>query len=192
LSAILRPQEPPEAVHRYIFVAALSVATTVGAFVPSEVEVAIKWPNDVLLDERKTAGINLPVQITEGQIRSAVLGVGVNVNVEPDEFPAELRDLATSVRIAAGAPADRVLLAEVLLETLEREIDHFREEGFGPVLEAWGKFFRMQGLRVRLGGPGVPRQVEGTVAGVDPEGALLVRTDGGVERFLAGHRPGPV
>jgi BirA family biotin operon repressor/biotin-[acetyl-CoA-carboxylase] ligase len=186
LSAILRPRERPEAAHRYIFVAALAVARTVRAFVPDAVDLAIKWPNDVLLDGRKTAGINLPVQAEQGRIVWAILGIGVNVNLTAEEFPPELRDLATSVRVAAGIETDRVQLAETLIETLEREIDRFREDGFAQVLEAWGKFFRMEGLRVRIGGPGVHPPIQGTVTGVDREGALLLRTDGGVKRFLAG------
>jgi BirA family biotin operon repressor/biotin-[acetyl-CoA-carboxylase] ligase len=186
LSALLRPREAPEEVHLYIFAAALSVATAARAFVPSQVDVSIKWPNDVLLDGRKTSGINLPTQIEDLRVTSAVLGIGVNVNVQEEEFPSELKGLATSLRIASGGPVDRVAFAELLIEGLEREIERFRSEGFAPVLDDWGKFFRMQGLRVRVGGPGLRHEIEGTVEGVDPQGALLLRTDGGTERVLAG------
>ena len=186
LSALLRPSEPPEEVHLYIFVAALAVATAVRGFVPSQVDVSIKWPNDVLLDGLKTSGINLPAQIENGRVTSAVLGIGVNVNVGEEEFPPELRGLATSLRIASGTPVDRVTFAEALIEGLEREIDRFRSEGFAPVLDDWGKFFRMRGLRVRVGGPAVRQEIEGTVEGLDPHGALLLRTDGGTKRVLAG------
>jgi BirA family biotin operon repressor/biotin-[acetyl-CoA-carboxylase] ligase len=186
LSALLRPPEAPEEVHLYIFVAAVAVATAVRGFVPAPVDVSIKWPNDVLLDGRKTSGINLPAQIANHRVTSAVLGIGVNVNVREEEFPAELRGLATSLRIASGALVDRVAFAEALIEALEREIDRFRSEGFAPVLDDWGKFFRMRGLPVRVGGPGVQQEIEGTVEGVDPHGALLLRTEGGPKRVLAG------
>jgi BirA family biotin operon repressor/biotin-[acetyl-CoA-carboxylase] ligase len=149
-------------------------------------DVSIKWPNDVLIDGRKTSGINLPARIEAGRVLSAVLGIGVNVNVREEEFPPELEGLATSLRVAVGAPVDRVAFAQRLIEELERDIDRFRSEGFVPVLEAWRKFSRMQGLRVRVGGPGVRREIEGTVEGVDSDGALLLRTDRGTERVLAG------
>jgi BirA family biotin operon repressor/biotin-[acetyl-CoA-carboxylase] ligase len=186
LSALLRPREAPESLHRYIFVAAVSVASTVRAFVPPHLDVSIKWPNDVLLDGRKTSGINLPARIEAGRVTSAVLGIGVNVNVGAEEFPRELAELATSLQIAVGARVDRVAFAQRLIEALEDEIDRFRSEGFVPVLEAWRKFSRMQGLRVRVGGPGVRREIEGTAEGVDSDGALLVRTYRGTERVLAG------
>jgi BirA family biotin operon repressor/biotin-[acetyl-CoA-carboxylase] ligase len=186
LSALLRPREAPEALHRYIFVAAVSVASAVRALLPPNVDVAIKWPNDVQIDGRKTSGINLPARIEGGRVVSAVLGIGVNVNVREEEFPPELKGIATSLQIAMGARIDRVGFAQRLIEALERDIDRFRAEGFGPVLEAWRKFSRMQGLRVRVGGPGVRREIEGTVEGVDADGALLLRTDRGTERVLAG------
>jgi BirA family biotin operon repressor/biotin-[acetyl-CoA-carboxylase] ligase len=186
LSVLLRPTVEPDAVHHNVFAAALAVAETVRSHIPAEREVAIKWPNDVQIDGRKVSGINLPVQLDGGGVRSAILGVGVNVNVAEEEFPPELQPIATSVRIARGGPTDRVAFAEALIERLEEELDRLREQGFRPLLDAWGKFFRMRGARVRVSGPGVAREIDGIVEGVDPEGALLLRTDRGVERVLAG------
>jgi BirA family biotin operon repressor/biotin-[acetyl-CoA-carboxylase] ligase len=79
-----------------------------------------------------------------------------------------------------------VAVAELLLERLEGELDRLEREGFAAVLDAWRKSFRMQGERVRVGGPGVPHPIEGIAAGVDDEGALLVRVGDRVERVLAG------
>lgn len=186
LSLLLRPRMPPEHVHRHIFVAALAVAESVEAALPSSVPVEIKWPNDVLLAGRKTSGINLPVQLEGQRVTSAVLGVGVNVNLPEHAFPAELRPIATSLLIAGGRSLDRVSFAEGLLAKLEAGLERLRQDGFGPVLERWRKYFRMQGQRVRVGGPGMPREVEGIVEGVDAEGALIVRSDRSRERILAG------
>jgi BirA family biotin operon repressor/biotin-[acetyl-CoA-carboxylase] ligase len=186
LSLLLRPEATPELVQRYIFVAAVAVGRVARASVPPRVEVEIKWPNDVLLDGRKTAGINLPVQLDGGRVTSAVLGVGLNVNLQEADLPAELRPIATSLGIANGAPLDRLAIAERLIESLEREIDEFRAKGFEQVLEAWLKFFRMRGERVRVRGPGVPEEIDGTVEGIDPDGALVLRTRAGRERVLTG------
>jgi BirA family biotin operon repressor/biotin-[acetyl-CoA-carboxylase] ligase len=169
-----------------VFCAALAVAETAAAQLPAGTSIEIKWPNDVLLAGRKTSGINLPAQVEAGRVEWAVLGVGLNVNTTLEEFPAELRDIATSLRIAAGARIDRVGCAEELLGRLEREIESLRAEGFARVLDRWHNFFRMQGDFVRVGGPGVARALEGEVCGVDPEGALLVQTEAGTERVLAG------
>ena len=186
LSLLLRPELGPDSLHQYVFVGALAVAETVCAHVPQGVRVEIKWPNDVLLDRRKTSGINLPVQIEDGRVASAVLGIGVNVNLSEADFPPELRTIATSLGIANGAPLDRVGFAEALIERLEAEIDAFRASGFGRALDGWRKFFRMAGEQVQIGGPGVSREVAGTVEGVDSAGALLLQTDRGRERVLAG------
>jgi BirA family biotin operon repressor/biotin-[acetyl-CoA-carboxylase] ligase len=186
LSLVLRPRIPADRAPEYIFAAAVAVAETVRTFVPPDVRVEIKWPNDVLLDGRKTSGINLPAHLDGDQVRWLVLGIGVNVNAGKADFPDELLSIATSLRLACDAPLDRVAFAEALLGRLEHQIDRLRDQGFPGVLEAWRDFFRMQGARVRVGGPGVAREIEGTVAGIDAGGALLVQTERARERVLAG------
>jgi BirA family biotin operon repressor/biotin-[acetyl-CoA-carboxylase] ligase len=186
LSLLLRPRMDPRHLPQHVFVAALALAETVAAHLPSSVPIEIKWPNDLLLGERKTSGINLVAQLERGRVGSLVLGIGVNVNIREEEFPAELRPIATSLRAARGEPVDRVALCEALLSRLEAELERFRREGFEGVLEGWTKYFRMQGERVRVGGPGISREIEGVVEGLDSDGALLVRSDRALERILAG------
>jgi BirA family biotin operon repressor/biotin-[acetyl-CoA-carboxylase] ligase len=188
LSVLLRPELPLEHVHRHVFAAAVAVAECARAALPAICEVEIKWPNDVLIGGRKTSGINLPVHVDAGRVVFAVLGVGVNVNLTRDELPEELREIATSLAIAGGKSVDRVGFGEELLVQLEDRLDQVRAGDFTAVLDRYRNSFRMAGAKVRIGGPGVAREVIGTVLGVDEEGALLVRPpDGGpVERVLAG------
>jgi BirA family biotin operon repressor/biotin-[acetyl-CoA-carboxylase] ligase len=172
-----------------VFAAAVAVAETARAALPPRCDIEIKWPNDVLLDGRKTSGINLPVHVDAERVVFAVLGVGVNVNLAAHELPDELREIATSLAIAGGKSLDRVRFCEELLAQLEREIDLIRAGDFGAVLDRFRKSFRMPGAKVRIGGPGVAREVTGTVVGVDDEGALLLRPSHGgdsLERVLAG------
>ena len=190
LSLILRPELAPEFMQRHVVAASVAVAETARAVLPARCEIEIKWPNDVLIDGRKTSGINLPVHVDAERVVFAVLGVGVNVNLAAHELPEELREIATSLAIAGGKSLDRVQFAEELLAQLEREIDTLRAGEFTAVLERFRKSFRMPGAKVRIGGPGVAREVIGTVLGVDDEGALLLRPATGgaesVERVLAG------
>ena len=186
LSLILRPRCPPERLHEHILAAAVAVAECAAHWLPAGIPVEIKWPNDVLLAGRKTSGINLPAQVDASGVAWAVLGIGVNVNTLGPDFPPELRRLATSFRIAGGQPLDRVAVGEDLLERLEEELERLRAHGFDRVLERWRNYFRMTGTRVRVGGPGLPREIEGTVVGVGAEGALLLDTERGPERILAG------
>lgn len=185
LSLLLRPPCPAERLHEHVFLAAVAVAESILARLP-EADLEIKWPNDVLLGGLKTSGINLPAQIEHGRPVSAVLGIGVNVNTRLEDFPAELHGIATSMRIAGGRPQDRLGFAHDLLGRLEAGVESLRRGGFEPVLDCWRKYFRMEGARVRVGGPGVPREFEGTVAGVDGDGALLLDTESNRERVLAG------
>jgi BirA family biotin operon repressor/biotin-[acetyl-CoA-carboxylase] ligase len=186
LSLLLRPRMDPERLPQHVFVAARAVAETVEAHLPDAVPVEIKWPNDVLIGGKKTSGINLPAQAEGGRIRSVVLGIGVNVNTRKEEFPSELQPIATSLAAAGATVLDRVGLCEELLDRLETGIERLRQQGFRGVLDGWRKYFRMQGQLVRVGGPGVPRAIEGVVQDLDPDGALLLRSDQAVVRILAG------
>jgi len=187
MSVLLTAELPLEHMHRHVFAAAVAVSECVRAALPARCSVEVKWPNDVLIDGRKTSGINSSVSLEAGRVRFGVLGVGVNVNLEASELPPELREIATSLRIAGGKSLDRVAFGERLLARLETEIDDVRTGAFTGVLERFRKSFTMAGKRVHVGGPGVAREVIGTVQGLDEDGALLVEPrNGPVERILAG------
>jgi BirA family transcriptional regulator, biotin operon repressor / biotin---[acetyl-CoA-carboxylase] ligase len=126
------------------------------------------------------------VQLEGKRVTSAVLGIGLNVNLAREELPAELATIATSLRIASGARLDRVAVAEELLLRLEPELDRVRSGDVESLLDAWRKYFRMRGSRVRIGGPGIARELEGVVEGIDADGALLLDCNGTRERVLAG------
>ena len=197
-SLILRPRCSPERAHEQIFAAAVAVARCASECLGSSEVVELKWPNDVLLSGRKTSGINLSVQLDGNSVAAAVLGVGVNVNTAREDFPQELRAIATSLAAELGKPLDRAAFAERLLEELEAQLDTLRAQGFTPILERWREFFRMRGKRVRVasgigpggvaGGLGAGAVIaEGSVIGVDSEGALLLQTPTGeIERIVAG------
>jgi BirA family biotin operon repressor/biotin-[acetyl-CoA-carboxylase] ligase len=186
LSLLLRPRMPADQLHHHVFAAAVAVAEAAAAVLPASANIQIKWPNDVWVAGLKLSGINLPVQLDGERVASAVLGVGVNVNTRPEEFPEELRSLATSLYAAGGREIDRAAFAERLLEGLERWIDRLRAGDFAGVLDAWRARLALLGARVRIAGPGVPRPREGIARGVDPAGALLLETEAGLERILAG------
>jgi BirA family biotin operon repressor/biotin-[acetyl-CoA-carboxylase] ligase len=187
LSVLLRSELPPEHIHRHVFAAAVAVAESAREVLPASCRIELKWPNDVLIDGRKASGINLLVQLEGARVSFGVLGIGVNVNLEAADLPEELRAIATSLRIAGGKSLDRVAFGEALLARLETEIDDVRAGAFQAVLERFRKSFTMAGKEVRVGGPGLAREVVGTVHGLDEDGALLVEPRGRpVERILAG------
>jgi BirA family biotin operon repressor/biotin-[acetyl-CoA-carboxylase] ligase len=127
----------------------------------------IKWPNDVWIDGRKVAGILVEGRPQEGW---AVLGIGLNVATEAREFPEELRELATSLRAAAGGGEARV---EDVLAALLEALDARLADGPTTVVAAWRERDALAGRAVAWDGG------EGTAAGIDDRGSLLVETSSG-------------
>jgi BirA family biotin operon repressor/biotin-[acetyl-CoA-carboxylase] ligase len=137
------------------------------------VSCGIKWPNDVWVGGRKLAGILLEGRPQEGW---AVIGIGLNVGTAADEFPEELRDTATSLVIEGGAdPGVEVVLAAVLA-ALDRRLS----DPSDSILAAWRERDLLLAKDVRWNGG------EGTAAGLDDTGALLVDTESGRVALDAG------
>lgn len=179
LSVVLHPTE--QTPMTWIGLAAgVALCDAVAAWHPA----ALKWPNDVLIGPRKVGGILTEV---EGAAADAcvVVGIGVNLNCEAEDFPPELRNKAGSLRMALGRPVDRTAFAARLLGALEERCDQLRQEGFAPLAAAWHERSRMNGRRVTVAAP--EGEVSGLVLGLDADGALRLRLDSGDEyRVLAG------
>jgi BirA family transcriptional regulator, biotin operon repressor / biotin---[acetyl-CoA-carboxylase] ligase len=136
-------------------------------------ECRVKWPNDVWIDGRKLAGILLEGRPQDGW---AVLGIGLNVNLQPEDLPEELRETATSIAAAAGEPRDLEDQLAALLRSLDAWIGASRE----AVLAAWRERDAIIGRQVSWDGG------EGRAAGIDDSGALLVETLDGLQELNAG------
>jgi BirA family biotin operon repressor/biotin-[acetyl-CoA-carboxylase] ligase len=149
----------------------VAVAEACDAF--SAGRVRIKWPNDIWVGGRKLAGILLEGRPQEGW---AVLGVGLNVGTQADEFPDELRDTATSLAVEGERdPGVEAVLAAVL-DALDEWLDRPPRD----ILTAWRERDALAGREVRWNGG------EGIAAGLDDSGALLVETAGGHVALDAG------
>lgn len=140
------------------------------------VRCALKWPNDVWIDGRKVAGILIEARPQEGW---AVLGIGINVDTSAEELHSEIRESATSLRIASGSPADREVLLDALLERLDERLRTERE----PLLAAYRERDALYGRQIAWSAGDGP--LEGTAEGVDDEGNLVVFTEDGERHMLA-------
>lgn len=193
-SIVLRPALGLSRAPTVVLAAAVAVADTVAAMVERDDAVSIKWPNDVQLGGRKVSGILMELHAEADRVAFLILGLGVNLNVDPLGFPEEFRDTATSVAGFRGAPVDRVVFARRLFVTLEEVMDRFAAGGFDSLRDRFEARFGMTGQRVRVVEPG-DRVITGVAMGVDADGALRVRRDDGeLRRVLAGDvtldRPG--
>jgi BirA family biotin operon repressor/biotin-[acetyl-CoA-carboxylase] ligase len=181
LSVILRPDLPPARAPELTLLASVALCQAVRlAGVPAD----IKWPNDLMVRGRKVAGVLTEIAAELDEVHWVVLGIGVNVNAGAEDFPRELRDCASSLSLECGRPVPRAAFAASLLAALEEWLDRHAAGGFEPVREAWKEMSETLGREVRIRSPG--HDVEGVAEDVDEIGALLVRTQEGRERVLAG------
>ena len=172
-SILLRPSGSISDAPTLILAAAVAVAETIAEFMGDESAVEIKWPNDVLIHRRKTSGILMESSAEGTRIAFAVLGIGVNLNVDREIFPDEFRHLATSLSSELGHPVDRIAFARRLFENLENQIDLHSAQGFDAVRPRFESFFRMRGEAVGIEEIAGER-INGRALGIAPNGALEV------------------
>jgi BirA family biotin operon repressor/biotin-[acetyl-CoA-carboxylase] ligase len=152
--------------------------------IDSRVQAHLKWPNDLLIDGKKFCGILTEMNAEATRVRYLVIGVGINVN--QSEFPADLRDIATSLRMASGSAWSRTELCAALLKSLDREYRDFLAKGDGrkSILRRFEEHSpSVRGQRARVEENGA---LEGVTDGLDADGFLRVRTQQGVRTVLSG------
>jgi BirA family biotin operon repressor/biotin-[acetyl-CoA-carboxylase] ligase len=181
-SLILRPELPPARAPELTLTAAVALAEVLSG---AGFEARIKWPNDVLIRGRKVAGLLTELSAEAGKVRFAILGVGLNVNLERSELPPEVAETATSLRAERGEPVPRLFLLAAMLAALEGWLDRLQGEGFAPVRQAWKERSATLGARVTVEEGG--ERVVGTAVDLDEAGALMVRDLAGkIHRIVAG------
>ncbi len=184
LSVLLRPPLPPYAAPQLTFVSTVAVSRAIAAV--SGLQPTHKWPNDVLVDGCKVAGLLNEMSAEADRIRFVILGIGVNLNMTADQFPADLRMPATSLLLAGGVPISRAVFARELLQQLDSLYADYLNFGLAPILAEWESRCDLIGKAVEVdeAGSGL---VRGRVKGVDRDGALLLNlADGSTVRILAG------
>lgn len=173
LSLVLRPEVAAGEAAQIGFVAAVALAETLRPLLPPGAEIALKWPNDVLIGRRKVSGI-LPEALSgeTGRVEALILGIGVNVASHPEGSAWPATDLATE-----GAKIALEPLLERLAAALDRWIGIWGREGFAPVRARWMESALGAGERMELRLE--HRVLAGRFIEIDAEGALLLApTDG--------------
>lgn len=173
------PIDPELQPHQIPLLAGLAVRRAAARLSGSE-EIRIKWPNDILHDGLKLAGL-----LCERISRVDLVGVGLNVNTDPARAPLNLRNKVTSLAALLGRSVD---LSDTVVE-VGRQLQLLlvrREEGsFGTLLREYDRHHALNGRRVRV--TDNDAAAEGVCEGLDPEGRLLLRSESDVKRVLAGH-----
>ncbi|MBO4852563.1 MAG: biotin--[acetyl-CoA-carboxylase] ligase [Schwartzia sp.] len=181
-SVVLRPDFLPQDAPKCTLMAAVAV---VRAMKDMGFPVGIKWPNDVLDNKgRKLVGILTELSAEMERINFVVIGTGINVNLWPEDFPDDIKDIATSLGMLRGGKVDRVELFARVLEALDDLYLSVEKKGFGDVLDEWRRYSVTLGQEVNV--IGVKETFSGTAADIDADGALLIDTPEGRRRVLAG------
>jgi BirA family biotin operon repressor/biotin-[acetyl-CoA-carboxylase] ligase len=182
-SAVFRPPLPPSEALILSLAAGLAVQSAVAEVFPG-LRPDLKWPNDVLLNGKKFCGILTEMNSEATRVRHVVVGVGINVN--QGKFPAELREIATSLKSETGTEWSRVELCASLLKSLDGEYRSLLEgEGaHDAILRRFEEHSSSaRGRRVRVEENG---GIEGITEGLDARGFLQVRTAEGLRTVVSG------
>jgi BirA family biotin operon repressor/biotin-[acetyl-CoA-carboxylase] ligase len=182
-SLVLRPGGRPD------ISAAVSLAAALGVAVALEEKYAIhariKWPNDVVVRRRKICGILTEAEFAGSELNFIVVGIGINLLGRAVDFPPDIREIATSVRMESGGSIDRGEVLAAVTERIEAKYLDLLEHGFAGIRSEIIERSSLIGRRVRVQTGG--GAVEGMAADIDDLGALVVRrSSGSLERVLAG------
>jgi BirA family biotin operon repressor/biotin-[acetyl-CoA-carboxylase] ligase len=163
-----------ERVAAYSLVTAVALAESVAATLGGE-RVQVKWPNDLLIDGRKAAGVLTELHVAPGGAEWVIIGVGINVNIPAEGFPPELPN-ATSLCAASGEQWDREALLQAFLDNLSEQVDSFSRSGGVLDVDRWSQWANV-GATVRI--VENDRERVATVLGLTESGALRVRDEEG-------------
>jgi BirA family biotin operon repressor/biotin-[acetyl-CoA-carboxylase] ligase len=182
-SVILRPAMPPSEALIFSLAAGLAVRSAVAEIAP-QLSVDLKWPNDALLSGKKFCGVLIEMNAEATRVRYLVVGVGINVNQQ--KFPAELREIATSLRIETGTEWSRVELTAALLKSLDREYRALVDDPSASAsimrrFEESSSSVRGKKVSVEENGG-----LTGVTEGLDERGFLQVRTPNGLQTVVSG------
>ena len=160
----------------------VAVAEAVGKIVDSQAK--IKWPNDIILNGKKVAGIMVETKKDKGHT-AYIVGIGINCHQKKSSFPRELQTTATSIDIESRSICDRISLAKRLLTSIEYWLE-IAQDSSKKVTNRWRKLSTLLGHRVTL--IYNRKKFTGNCVGIDPEKGLIIQLDtGGVRMFDAAH-----
>ncbi len=179
-SIILRPSVTPDRLNILPLFVAVAIAAAVEKTTGLKVE--CKWPNDLLINNRKFCGILIEGSVKQGTVEYVVVGIGINVNQE--RFPGELAGKATSLRLEKREIIDRQKLFREILDRMEQEYKADGATGFRSTLPLWLSHTTMINKRISVSEHGTI--LSGIVKGLSDDGGLIVQTNGTERTLFAG------
>jgi BirA family biotin operon repressor/biotin-[acetyl-CoA-carboxylase] ligase len=180
MSVILYPRISLKGLPRITLVAAVAVAEALKN--SAHIRVEIKWPNDLLLNNKKICGILTELCSLGNEKNAVIVGIGINVNTPADMFPADIANIASSILIETKEKFSRLEIIKSVIEYFDRYYEVFLQSGFDSILGTWKDYSNIVGRKIQVKQSGTA--VTGTVIDVDMDGALLLKNGDGVIRTI--------
>lgn len=181
-SMLLKPDFAPDKASMITLVAAYGVARVIRE--NTGLDAKIKWPNDIVVNKKKVCGILTEMSMERDYIHHIVVGVGINVNEE--EFPIEIVEMATSLKKELGSVISRAnLLSAILLQFEKDYLTFLAAENLAPFVDEYNKLLVNKGSLVKVLDP--KGEFSGIAGGINEEGMLIVfKENGQIEKVYAG------
>lgn len=146
----------------------------------------IKWPNDIIINDKKVCGILTEAVTKFNTIENVIIGVGIDANIDPEELPKELQSQTTTLKKELEREIDENLLIKLFLEEFEKIIELFNQEKHEEILKEWRKRSYTIGKMVEVRKP-YKKPYDAYVVGIGKEGALIVeKSDGSLKKVISG------
>lgn len=170
-SFLLRPEIPPVNAPVLTMMASLAAAEAISN--TTGLDARIKWPNDILVNQKKISGILTEMNAEEEKINYVVIGIGINVNMKNEDFPENVRIPATSVMDSLGRKFDRSKLLCSLIESMDSNYEYLRKKGVMSVMSKWRPLCITLNKMIKVTSAG--GTITGVAEDVTKEGGLVIR-----------------
>jgi BirA family biotin operon repressor/biotin-[acetyl-CoA-carboxylase] ligase len=182
LSLTLRPNISPENLSLLPFVAGLAVAKTMDSF---GLRTIIKWPNDILVNGKKIAGILLESEVEGSTVKYVIVGIGMNLNIKMNVLSSDIQPRSTSMMHEKGSPVDYHEFLRSFLIQFEADYSLLTNHQYERIITEWKNHSDTLGKTVRV--QTSTEVIQGVACGIDPSGFLLIRTDNGrIKKIYSG------
>lgn len=182
-TVILRPSPPTNEAALITLMAAVAVVSAIQEY--TGLKAGIKWPNDILINGKKTGGILSEMRSASGRISYLAVGIGINVNMSLNDLPEDVKALSTSLKIESGEPVDRVQLLGKIFAELERAYKILLQGNKRVLINDWIRLNSTLGSNVIV--KNHDRIISGIAENINDNGELIIRLpSGGTETVTAG------
>ena len=183
MTIILRPEVTLLEASKLTIVTGVAIAKTL--YDKFNINVGIKWPNDLLIGSKKISGILTEAVTDKDRLKAVLVGIGVDVNIKDEDIPEEIQKIVTSVKKETQIEFNRAAIMKEFFAIFEELYDDFKKGNFKEIVSEWRRLSSTTGNRVKVYNHG--KAITGDAVGITNNGALIVETDDGkLEKIISG------